>query len=98
MTATPAETFDFQADTKQLLDIVVHSLYTEKEIFVRELISNASDALEKLRQIQLTEHDGVEGETPLEIHVTTDESANTVAIRDTGVGMTRDELVQLRSS
>jgi TNF receptor-associated protein 1 len=92
MTATPAETFDFQADTKQLLDIVVHSLYTEKEIFVRELISNASDALEKLRQIQLTEHDGVEGETPLEIHVTTDESANTVAIRDTGVGMTRDEL------
>lgn len=93
MTTTPAETFEFQAETRQLLDIVVHSLYTEKEIFVRELISNASDALEKLRQIQLTEHDAFEGDTALEIHVTTDESANTVTIRDTGVGMTRDELV-----
>jgi TNF receptor-associated protein 1 len=93
MTAAPAKTFDFQAETKELLDLVVHSLYTEKEIFVRELISNASDALEKLRQIQLTEHDGLKGETPLEIHVTTDESANTVTIRDTGVGMTCDELI-----
>ena len=52
-TATPQK-FEFQAEIKQLLDIVVHSLYTEKEIFVRELVSNASDALEKLRHLQLT--------------------------------------------
>jgi hypothetical protein len=53
-TPTP-QTFEFQAEIKQLLDIVIHSLYTEKEIFVRELVSNASDALEKFRHIQLTE-------------------------------------------
>jgi TNF receptor-associated protein 1 len=53
-TATPQK-FEFQAEIKQLLDIVIHSLYTEKEIFVRELVSNASDALEKLRHLQLTE-------------------------------------------
>ncbi|MGH7620225.1 MAG: molecular chaperone HtpG [Gemmatimonadaceae bacterium] len=88
-----AQTFEFQTDVKQLLDIVVHSLYSEKEIFVRELMSNASDALEKLRQIQLTEHDVYDPESPLEIRVTTDESANTLTIQDSGVGMTRGELV-----
>ena len=72
-TATPQK-FEFQAEIKQLLDIVIHSLYTEKEIFVRELVSNASDALEKLRHTQLTEKD-VFGDQPLEINVTTDETA-----------------------
>lgn len=55
MSTEAPEKFEFQAEIKQLLDIVVHSLYTEKEIFVRELVSNASDALEKLRHLQLTE-------------------------------------------
>jgi len=91
-TATPQK-FEFQAEIKQLLDIVIHSLYTEKEIFVRELVSNASDALEKLRHTQLTEKD-VFGDQPLEINVTTDETAKTVTIQDFGIGMTRDELVK----
>jgi len=55
MSTTTPQKFEFQAEIKQLLDIVIHSLYTEKEIFVRELVSNASDALEKLRHTQLTE-------------------------------------------
>src|SRR6188508_880605 len=91
-TATPQK-FEFQAEIKQLLDIVIHSLYTEKEIFVRELVSNASDALEKLRHTQLTEKD-VFGDQPLEINVTTDETAKTITIQDFGIGMTRDELVK----
>ncbi|HSI08363.1 MAG TPA: hypothetical protein VK985_07210, partial [Rariglobus sp.] len=57
-TATPQK-FEFQAEIKQLLDIVIHSLYTEKEIFVRELVSNASDAIEKLRHLQITEKDNI---------------------------------------
>jgi TNF receptor-associated protein 1 len=97
-TATPAasapQSFEFQAEIKQLLDIVIHSLYTEKEIFVRELVSNASDALEKLRHLQLTEKDLHETETPLEIHLTTDDTAKTLTIADTGLGMTRAELIE----
>jgi molecular chaperone HtpG len=92
-TATPQK-FEFQAEIKQLLDIVIHSLYTEKEIFIRELISNASDALEKLRHLQLTEKDIHDDNLALEINVTTDDNAKTITIQDFGVGMTRDELVQ----
>ncbi len=88
------ETHEFQAEIKQLLDIVVHSLYTEKEIFVRELVSNASDALEKLRHTQLTEKDIFEGDKELEINLTTDDKAHTLTIQDTGIGMTHDELVK----
>jgi TNF receptor-associated protein 1 len=91
-TATPQK-FEFQAEIKQLLDIVIHSLYTEKEIFVRELVSNASDALEKLRHTQLTEKD-VFGDQALEINVTTDDKAKTVTIQDYGIGMTRAELIE----
>ncbi len=90
-TATP-ETREFQAEIKQLLDIVVHSLYTEKEIFVRELVSNASDALEKLRHTQLTEKNIVDDNLELEINLTTDDKAKTLTIQDFGIGMTRDEL------
>ena len=64
-TAAPQK-FEFQAEIKQLLDIVIHSLYTEKEIFVRELVSNASDALEKLRHLQLTEKEIHDDNLPLE--------------------------------
>ncbi|MBL9214443.1 MAG: molecular chaperone HtpG [Opitutaceae bacterium] len=91
-TATPQK-FEFQAEIKQLLDIVIHSLYTEKEIFVRELVSNASDALEKLRHTQLTEKEIFDDKLELEINVTTDDQAKTLTIQDFGVGMTRAELV-----
>ena len=92
-TSTPQK-FEFQAEIKQLLDIVIHSLYTEKEIFVRELISNASDSLEKLRHLQLTEKDIHDEKLDLEINVTTDDKAKTITIQDFGIGMTRAELVE----
>jgi TNF receptor-associated protein 1 len=92
-TVTPQK-FEFQAEIKQLLDIVIHSLYTEKEIFVRELVSNASDALEKLRHLQLTEKEIHDDNLTLEINVTTDDKAKTITIQDFGIGMTRAELVE----
>ena len=92
-TAAP-QTFEFQAEIKQLLDIVIHSLYTEKEIFVRELVSNASDALEKLRHLQLTEKEIFDDKLELEINITTDDKAKTFTIQDFGVGMTQAELVE----
>jgi len=88
------QTFEFQAEIKQLLDIVIHSLYTEKEIFVRELVSNASDALEKLRHLKLTEKDIADEASELEISLTTDETAKTLTIQDSGIGMTRAELIE----
>ncbi len=94
MNTTTPETFEFQAEIKQLLDIVVHSLYTEKEIFVRELVSNASDALEKLRHLQLTESAVFDDKLPLEINITTDDTAGTITIQDYGIGMTREELIE----
>jgi len=93
--STPApESFEFQAEIKQVLDIVIHSLYTEKEIFVRELVSNASDSLEKLRHIQLVEKEVFDDRLALEINITTDDKAKTLTIQDFGVGMTRAELVE----
>ena len=86
------QTQSFQAEVRQLLNIVIHSLYTDKEIFVRELISNASDSLEKLRLKQLTENSVFEADLPLEIHITTDEEAKTITFADHGIGMTRQEL------
>jgi molecular chaperone HtpG len=94
MSTTAPQKFEFQAEIKQLLDIVIHSLYTEKEIFVRELVSNASDALEKLRHTQLTEKEIADDNLELEINVTTDDKAKTITIQDFGIGMTRDELVK----
>ena len=89
-----ATSHQFQAETKQVLDIVVNSLYKDKEIFVRELISNASDALEKLRRKQLTEKDMFDENLELEINVSTDDSANQITIQDFGIGMTQDELIE----
>ena len=89
-----AQSLEFQAEVKQLLDIVIHSLYTEKEIFMRELISNSSDALEKFRLVSLMEAGYADKDTPLEILVTTDEKDHTLTIEDTGVGMTREELIE----
>ncbi len=93
-TQTASQKFEFQAEIKQLLDIVIHSLYTEKEIFVRELVSNASDALEKFRHLQLTEKNLPDDPRPLEINITTDEKAKNLAIADSGLGMTSAELVE----
>jgi TNF receptor-associated protein 1 len=89
-----ATTHEFQAEVKQVLDIVIHSLYTDREIFVRELVSNAADALEKMRLTQLTEKNVFEASLPLEISITTDETAKTVTISDHGIGLTREELVE----
>ena len=91
--STPQK-FEFQAEIRQLLDIVIHSLYTEKEIFVRELVSNASDALEKLRHLQFTEKEIFDDRLPPEINLTTDDAAKTFTIQDFGVGMTRAELIE----
>ncbi|WP_407680210.1 molecular chaperone HtpG [Candidatus Chordibacter forsetii] len=91
---TQATTHEFKAETKQVLDIVVNSLYKDKEIFVRELISNASDALEKLRRTQLTEKDILDDNLELEINLSTDDSAKQLIIQDFGIGMTEEELVK----
>ncbi|XP_046624593.1 heat shock protein 75 kDa, mitochondrial [Neodiprion virginianus] len=89
-----SERHEFQTETRQLLDIVAKSLYSEKEVFIRELISNASDALEKLRYLSLssTENDAAAPSQPLEIHIATDKQNRILTIQDTGVGMTREEL------
>ena len=93
-TATEKHTHTFQAEVSQLLDIVIHSLYTDKEIFVRELVSNASDALEKMRLKQLTESDVYEADRELAINITVDEEAKTLTIADSGIGMTHEELTE----
>ena len=89
------ESLEFKAETRQLLDIVTHSLYTEKEVFLRELISNASDALEKLRHLQTTTQvsDCQDPDVPLEIRIETDEVNGTISISDTGIGMNRQEMI-----
>jgi HSP90 family molecular chaperone len=91
MTATTT-TFEFQAETKKLLDIVINSLYTERDVFVRELISNGADALEKYRHESLTAENPFDEHVPLEISIDLDEDKKQVTIIDTGIGMTRDEL------
>lgn len=91
-TSTTPEKREFQAEVSQVLDIVINSLYTDKEIFVRELVSNASDALEKLRHTQLTESEIHQPELPLQISLSADEEAGTLTITDHGLGMTREEL------
>jgi molecular chaperone HtpG len=92
---TPTETLAFQAETRQLLDIVIHSLYSNKEIFLRELLSNASDAIDKLRLAALEQHALLDDDPLLEIELVPDSQARTLTISDSGIGMTRDELVSL---
>ncbi len=93
-TATPNESLEYRAEVKQLLDILAHSLYADREVFLRELISNASDALNRVQFEMLTNHDVVDPEAELAIHLTVDEETRTLIIRDTGIGMNRDELVE----
>jgi molecular chaperone HtpG len=84
---------EFQAETKQLLDIMIHSLYTNKDIFLRELISNASDALDRLRFESLTNPELLETDSNFEIRFDPDKGARTLTISDNGIGMSRDEVI-----
>ncbi|MBU1139613.1 MAG: ATP-binding protein, partial [Proteobacteria bacterium] len=90
--SSQTSTHEFQAETKKLLDIVIHSLYTERDIFIRELISNGSDALEKMRHESLTKKEVFDGHVPLEISIDLDEKKHTMTVIDSGIGMTRAEL------
>jgi molecular chaperone HtpG len=96
-TASPSssqESMDFRAEVQQLLHILAHSLYTEREIFLRELISNASDALNRVQFEMLTNRDVLEPEAELAIRIEADEDAKTITVSDSGIGMTRDELIE----
>ena len=92
MSTAAVESYQFQAETKQLLHLMIHSLYTQREIFLRELISNASDAIDRLRFESLTNPDLVK-EQKFEIRLKPDPTAHTLTISDNGIGMSRDELV-----
>src|SRR5437762_12701391 len=89
----PAE-LPFQAEVQKVLSIVIHSLYTNKEIFLRELVSNASDALDRAHFLRLTRDDVAEADGELRIQIRIDEQAHTLVVEDNGVGMTKDEVVQ----
>src|SRR5207237_4684156 len=91
-TVTDRQEFTFQAEIKQLLHLLSHSLYQSREIAVRELISNASDALDKMRYVSLTDESQRDA-GPLEIVIEGREAERELVIRDTGIGMTHDELV-----
>lgn len=94
--SSTVETLEFQAETRQLLRLVIHSIYSNKDIFLRELISNASDALDKLRLESLTDSSLTEtGTGDLHISLEVDADARTLTVRDNGIGMTRDDLVEL---
>jgi len=91
---THQETRGFQAEVAQLLHLMIHSLYSNKEIFLRELISNASDAIDRLRFAALSDGALLEGDTDYAIHVSFNEADRTITITDNGIGMTRDEVVE----
>lgn len=88
------ETHEFQAETKELLDLMIHSIYTNHEIFLRELISNASDAIDKLHFESLTNRDLLEGNEDFEIFLVPDKENHTLTISDNGIGMSRDEVIE----
>jgi molecular chaperone HtpG len=94
MEDTKAQTFEFKAEVKQLLDILARSLYTNREIFLRELISNASDALDKARFEMARGSEVEDPDQPLEIRVTVNKEKNTIKVSDTGIGMSRDEMIE----
>src|SRR5215475_7227472 len=89
----PTERHEFQAEVKQLLDLMIHSLYSDRDIFLRELISNASDALDKLRFEQLTKELGGSAGEPA-IRIDLDRDARTLSVSDNGIGMSRDEVIR----
>jgi molecular chaperone HtpG len=93
--STPVETLEFQAEARQLLQLMVHSIYSNKDIFLRELISNASDALDKLRIGALVDKDLEADIDDLHIEIEADREERTLVVRDNGIGMSRDEVVGL---
>ena len=88
------ETREFQAQTQKLLDLMIHSVYSEKEVFLRELISNASDAIDKVRFLALTDSDLAAGDHDYKIKLTPDADADTLTISDNGIGMSADEVIE----
>lgn len=92
--ASGAQTLEFKTELKQILDIIIHSLYSKKEIFLRELISNAADAIDKVRFESLTNGAVLEGNSDWKIKLIPDEKAGTLTIRDNGVGMSRESIVE----
>jgi molecular chaperone HtpG len=91
--AATKETLGFQTEVKQLLQLMIHSLYSNKEIFLRELVSNASDACDKLRFEALTDAGLFEGDADLKIRISFDRTARTLTVSDNGIGMSRQEVV-----
>ena len=89
-----AESFSFKAETRQLLNILIHSLYKEREVFLRELLSNASDALNRVRFEMLTDHQILDPGVDLCVRITMDKEKRLLTIQDTGIGMTRDEIIE----
>ena len=92
--STQTQSYTFKAETKQLLNILIHSLYKDKDVFLRELLSNASDALNRVRFEMLTNQNVFDPKAELAIRITTDKEAATLTIQDTGVGMTKDEIIE----
>ncbi|MEW2379641.1 molecular chaperone HtpG [Micromonospora sp. NPDC047812] len=90
-----AETLEFQAEARQLLQLMVHSIYSNKDVFLRELISNASDALDKLRLASMVDKELEVDTSDLHIEIEVDKAARTLTVRDNGIGMSRDEVVQV---
>lgn len=93
-TMPPAESMAFKAEVRQLLDILAHSLYTEREVFLRELISNASDALQRMQFEMVTNQDVRDPQAELAIWLSVDNDARTITLQDSGVGLTRDEMIE----
>src|SRR4051795_12481354 len=91
---TAKETLGFQAEVKQLLHLMIHSLYSNKEIFLRELISNASDAADKFRFEALANNALYESDPELKVRISVDKAARTITVSDNGIGMSRDEGIQ----
>src|SRR5215211_7923438 len=90
-----SETLEFQAEARQLLQLMVHSIYSNKDIFLRELISNASDALDRLRLESLVDKDLEVDTSDLHIDIEVDRAQHTLTVRDNGIGMSRDDVIQL---
>jgi HSP90 family molecular chaperone len=91
---TDTQQFTFKAETKQLLNILIHSLYKDREVFLRELLSNASDALNRLRFEMVTNREVLDSKAELSITIKADKDARTLVIQDTGIGMTREEVIE----